>query len=86
MQTWHDGYVVFHHMNSKAVLFSDKFIELDDCFFRLPGVTSHRDIPKEVKLAEDLEVEFEKHLATIQELVFEEEKVRPLIWSQERQG
>ena len=73
-------------MNSKAVLFSDKFIELDDCFFRLPGLTSHRDIPKEVKLAEDLEVEFERHLATIQELVFEEEKVGLLVGSHEVQA
>ena len=62
-------------MNSKMILVDDKFVELDDCFFRIPGIRSLSDVPKTVKLADGVQVDFEKHIATVEDFVFEEEKV-----------
>lgn len=65
-------------MNSKMLLVDEKFAELDDCFFRIPGIQSLSDVPKSVVLAEGVQVDFDKHIATVEELVFEEEKVSAL--------
>lgn len=66
-------------MNSKMLLFDDKFVGLDDCFFRIPGFKSLSDVPRSVILAEDVQVDFDRHIATVDQLVFEEERVGSLL-------
>lgn len=73
-KSWQDGYLVFHHLNAKMVLLSDKFVILDECFYRAPGINVLRDIPKQYQIPSDTSVSFDKHLATSDEAVFEEEK------------
>lgn len=57
------------------VLLSEKFVILDECFFRAPGLDIMRDIPKAYVVPSDTKVSFEKHIATLDNAVFEEEKV-----------
>lgn len=57
------------------ILLSDNFVVLDECFFRGPGLNVMRDIPKEYKVPSDTSVTFSKYLSTLDEAVFEEEKV-----------
>lgn len=68
---------VFHHLNAKMVLLSDNFVILDECFFRAPGLNVMRDVPKAYLIPADTPVSFDKYLATLDEAVFEEEKVGP---------
>lgn len=57
------------------VLLSEKFVILDECFFRAPGLDVMRDVPKPYIVPSDTKVSFEKHIATLDNAVFEEEKV-----------
>lgn len=57
------------------VLLSDNFTILDECFFRAPGLDIMRDIPKTYNVPADTQVSFDKYLATLDEAVFQEEKV-----------
>lgn len=67
-------------MNSKCYLLDDHFVVLDECFFRipLPAVRTLSNVPKEVKLLTDMEVDFDNYKSTIDAFVFEEEKVPEL--------
>ncbi|KAK9899090.1 hypothetical protein P389DRAFT_209107 [Cystobasidium minutum MCA 4210] len=85
-KAWHDGYLVFHHLNAKMVLLSDNFVILDECFFRAPGLGIMRDIPKDYKLPSDTQVSFEKHIATLDEAVYEEQKDISEIYQKKRKN
>lgn len=63
------------------VLLSDNFVILDECFFRAPGLNTMRDVPKSYRIPTDTSVSFDKFLATLDEAVFEEEKVCPSVES-----
>jgi hypothetical protein len=54
---------------------SDQFVVLDECFYRPPGIHNLRDIPKSYKIPLETNATFDKHVATVEEAVFEEEKV-----------
>lgn len=77
---WHDGYLAFHHMNSKAILYDEQMIQLDECFHRIrqPGIPGLRDIPKTFVFADETLIELERHLVHTGEMTYQDERVRSI--------
>lgn len=77
LKAWHDGYIHYHHWNCKTLLLDEQFVTIDECFYKVPGVAKlPSGVPRNVIIEHDTKISFDKHLATVDELVFENEQVR----------